>query len=435
MTENCSIKKPNTFKEALDFAGALSVNSHGLNDLVGTALELRVATASGLDIAPKSVAVGGSTNIGENFKTVIKNLNELRKLIVNDSGDKSYGDYGELESSGDPSCAKLCAGHILDILPQLYATLEFLYFKVGDDSLIGGGNWRNETCNGAAIGAWLVSKSSLPLAVVSQVGLLPGGFEDNEHLSKQQGSSLQSKLGALVRGAGGREGTSLHNLLLDLAIVTKWSSCSVATCMVMLATLCDGVKTKFQNQLTNYHGMERVLTQLSSTLKPFAPEQNRESDAYFVALFGGSPQVYSNRLTENTLLKHLSWFSSIITSLIAHLTAIVTECTHWSKESFQNSSISGSFAYGFSFGDKCKSNLDNTVKNEIPNAITKLNEDLTGLQQILEKYFKTSEPSSSTASAVGGILGIAAVGGAGAAFVFNVGGVATIVRGALGILK
>ncbi|GIX62998.1 ribosome binding protein [Babesia caballi] len=439
-----NVPEPKSLKDALDFVGALSDNSGDLKDRVGKDLERRVAKALGLRTAPKSVADdGSSTTISQNFNDVLTKLNELRKLIVHDSHHGSYGSYDSLkQSSHDASCTDLCVQHILGVLSQLYGTLNYFRFKVDtNNGGLGGGGWRGDKCNGyvssatGTLGAWLKDSNTAPnglhSASGSDVKILPGGYKTGANLKSTEGSALESHLQKLVSDSGSSTGSCLHYLLLDMAVITKYSHCLVPTCLVIMRALCEGGQKKFQAKLTQDSGLEDILKTLRDTLKPFAPEQSEGSQALLTALFKGSPHVYSKHLSD-TYLKHFKWLTTILPLLIASLQFLSTDSTTWEQTDLEYAQTSGPFAYGFSFSDQWSSWRDD-LKGQIPKAITKLTTDLTNLQQILKQHFNTS--GSSAGSIAGSLLGTAAMGGMGTAVALNVGGVTTALKGAIGIFK
>ncbi|GIX60620.1 secreted antigen 1 [Babesia caballi] len=444
MTENCSIKRPNTLKEALDFAGALSVNPSNLKDLVGSALEERARDALGLDQAPNSVGNHNTKTISQNFKTVLTNLEELRKAIVDVSDRGNYGEYNTLAFSYDEvSCVYLFADYMLRILPSLYATLCFLKFKVDlTDCGLGGGGWTQEQCNtpnnSSSLNRWLKTfgPDGLPSSRGSNATILPGGYGSTADSNSTEGSTLKSKLDKLINNPGGFDGACLQYLVLDLSIANEYSPCSTAPCLAVMRALCEHLNTKFNSKIAQYPELLSNCKAVLSNLEKLTPDSGSDQTALLMALFEGSPYKFSERLQSEAFERYMNWLATNLNPLIESLKSLKTECTNWSSTALQTAIISGPFAYGFSFGGKWKSRWDNDeVKNEIPSYVETLIPHLSKLKATLEKYFKTSAASSSTGAAVGGLLGTAAVGGAGAAFAFNVGGLTTIVRGALGILK
>ncbi|GIX66369.1 secreted antigen 1 [Babesia caballi] len=442
MTNCPDVPAPTSLKEALDFAGALNKNSSDLKDRVGKELQERVKTKLSLSGELKSVS---GSSISDNFEDFLSELDALRKEIVDTQHQNNYGNYEFLKDIGvNDYCAKTCVSHILDILPSLYATLNFLYFQV--DSLqnnLGGGGWENQSCNTGSMSQWLKDSHGLPSASHSgsmpsdaSPTILPGGYGNN--LSAKQGSDLDTPLGELISGAGGGSGRPIHNLLLDLVLITRWSTCNTATCMAAVRAVCENIAKKFQTQIRSYSDIRSACSAVQSHITTLTPDQD-DSNALLTALFEGAPHAYSETLEPDAFRGYMMWLTRTLPSLIASLTLLKTDSTKWAKQDLTDATISGSFGYGFSFGGKWRSNWNNSiVKKDIPEAINKLTTDLTKLQSILQKHFPTTEPNGSGSSAgsiAGSLLGTAAVGGAGAAVALNVGGVSTALKGVIGILK
>ncbi|GIX61137.1 secreted antigen 1 [Babesia caballi] len=441
-----AVYKPATLKDTLDLAAALSVNST-LKQGVGKALEERVAKALGLHSAPPTVSYDSSVKtISQNFENVLTKLNDLRTAIVDNGDHTTYGKYDHLaSSSGEVTCVEICTDHILTILPRLYATLNFLLFKVDDTYTNLGGEWENQECNSGnhvdnskSLNQWLTdtgstgipSSSGSPLK--SSATLLPGGYV-NSKLSQQRGGDIVGTLNDLLIDSGLGDDGFLQHLFLDLGVLGEWSACSTAACLVIVRVLCENFGfSKIQIDMHNVLG--QAINDVLSSIKPLTPWENDEDDeALLTALFDGRPDSYLKRLQHGAFKKCMTMFHDKLGSLIENLNSLKTDCTQWSQQGLKDATISGPFGYGFSFGGKWKSNWSDQIRSQIPAAITKLTTDLTKLQQILKQHFNAS--GSSAGSIAGSLLGTAAVGGAGAAVALNVGGVTTAVKGAIGIFK
>ncbi|GIX62569.1 ribosome-binding protein 1 [Babesia caballi] len=338
-----NVPAPRSSKGALDLFGALNHNSGNLKDSVGKKLEERVAKALGLSAAPMSVACdNGSTTIKDNFEDVLSELDALRKEIVDASHHGSYGDYEFLKDFGvNDYCAKTCVSHILDILPSLYATLNFLYFHV--DSLqnnLGGGGWENQSCNTGSMSQWFKYSHGIPSASHSgsmpsdaSPTILPGGYGNN--LSAKQGRDLDTPLGELLSGSGSDDGGYLHNLLLDVAIITPWSPCNTATCVAAVRGLCEKLDAEFRNHLSQYADLAPAFKSASSQITRLAPDVNSESNVLLTALFKGSPVAYSKRVDAKAFKGYMNWLNRDLNSLIASLTALSRDCENWSQQAFK----------------------------------------------------------------------------------------------------
>ncbi|GIX65168.1 variant erythrocyte surface antigen-1 family protein [Babesia caballi] len=390
MAEGCfSVNKPNTLKDALDFFGALSVS--GLEGNVGEALEKRVRDALGIKLAPNS-ASGGS--IKQNFKDVLTHLVKLREEIVSSGDLTTHGNYEHLKFCGDGSCVGTCVEHILTILPILYATLGFLEFEVNDDNeQLGGGGWMEQFCNfrsgssqGTSLNQWFLrQESGVPSASSSKTTLMPGGYGSD--LSHKRGGELVTPLKDLTSDSEG-SGTSFHNLLLDVAIATPWSPCNVATCLTVLRALSDNFST-FKSQIKKYKNLEDTLNKLCSGLRLLVSEQEGD-EAYFVALFEGSPKQYLQTLESDAFKGYMIWLNDRLDQIITALGSLSADCKAWSDGGLRDGKISGPFGYGFSFGGKWDMQWNDNVNCQIPSTITELTVNLQSLKSVLGKYFDAS---------------------------------------------
>ncbi|GIX66240.1 secreted antigen 1 [Babesia caballi] len=415
---SASVPPPKSLKDALDFAGALLKNSSNIKDLVGKELEDRVAKTLGLRTAPKSVAGNDdSTTISQNFEKVLDNLKELRKLIVDDSHQGSFGSYDSLKrSSHDISCVELCVKSILAIMPRLYATLNFLYFKVEDhNDQMGGSGWMDQTCNGSdGLGTWFKGKTEMPSASDSNTKLLSGGYNASI-LSKKRGSDLEATLQKLVSDSGGGDGKCLHHLLLDVVTVTESSPCNTATQLATLAALCDASSSTFRKEVSKNGSIDGVFKTVIDILKLFAPCNDGEDNALLVSLFDGSPLKYSTVFNAEAFNGYMEWLNRDLDRLIASLKSLSTASANWSAQALHKAEFSGPFGYGFSFSEQWDMQWKSEVQRRIPSAVDRLTNVLTQLTDVLKKSFNHSESyehssseagSSGTGTASGGVGGI-----------------------------
>ncbi|GIX61821.1 secreted antigen 1 [Babesia caballi] len=138
------------------------------------------------------------------------------------------------------------------------------------------------------------------------------------------------------------------------------------------------------------------------------------------------------KLQSDKFPNYLQWLSQHLPSLTAHLQKMNTDCNSWQPSEMPNGQAAGPFPYGFGFADIGSWNsLSETVKSSLQKLTdANTNNGLPALKRHFENLIGSST-SSSVASAVGGILGTAAVGGAGTAVALNVGGVTTALKGAI----
>ncbi|GIX64563.1 ribosome binding protein [Babesia caballi] len=392
---------PTTLKTALEFSGALSTNER-LRERVGQQLENRVKEALGLTVTPNSVA-GGS--IKENFETVLSELNALRVEIVDYGDQNKYGSYDFLrDCSANYYCAKLCVSHMLTIFPPLYATLSFIKFKVdGSEGGLGGGGWQDQqpdgedtqdSGTGTTLYQWLTNTAAgVPSASGPKPTLLPGGYR-SARLGDSSGKDLLSPLANLVSDSGDGSAGPLRYLLLDVAIATQWSHCSTAPCLAVLRALYEKSSTTFKTQIAKHKDLGTVLEKPPVRFELLAPNMGEDDDALLTALFEDSPTKYSAILKTEAFNGYVTWLNENLDKLIKSLSSLSADSAKWTKEGFEQASISGPFGYGFSFGGKWKRIWSDERKNEIPTAINKLTQPMNKLQEEIKKITSHTSESS-----------------------------------------
>ncbi|GIX61475.1 secreted antigen 1 [Babesia caballi] len=393
-----AVPKPTTLKQALDFAGALSKST--LKVPVGKALENSVKEALKLSEIPNSLSNENNTKtIRGNFQDVLGKLEELRKCIDNEHQD-TYESYEDLASTSDTSCVNLCVKYILEILPLLCVTLSFLTFQVDEDAEeLGGGGWADQwggqenhvVTDEGMLMHWLKSHDT---GLASAVGsssdssptLLPGGYGND--LRPNPEYEVVTPLKDLTSAYGPGTGGFLQYLLLDLAVITDFSPCSVATWLTVLKALGEGSKEKFKNHIEKYIGLEDVLNELSNNLEPLTPGESGNNDAYLTALFEGSASMYLKHLTDEYFAGYMKWLNRDVSELITSLQSLGVDSTRWAKNCLERASISGPFNYGFCLSDQSKNWDDH--RGKIPNSITELTANLQSLKSVLENHFNAS---------------------------------------------
>ncbi|GIX63208.1 variant erythrocyte surface antigen-1 family protein [Babesia caballi] len=398
MSDCPDVPEPKNLKDVLDLFEVLSASQ--LEEIVGKELDGRVKDFFSLKDVPKSVS--GYRSISQNFYNVIHELREIRKVIVQNTAQDTYGIYSILASSNvDATCAKHCANRILTILPRLYTTLLFLKFQVEDNHSLGGGTWEEQQCGGGedsasgkdALSHWLKSlqtglhsaQHSESLRSETSPTLLPGGYEGD--LSNTLGGEFVTPLSNLITDSGEDEGY-LQYFLLDLVVITEYSHCNLATCLVVVRALCKTYTSSFQNQGQVISDPESVLKSIATKLKALAPEEadGDVSNALLTALFDGSPSKYSEHLKAAYFEGHMKWLSSIFDELTASLKLLGEESMKWDKAGLTNAKIAGPFGYGFSFSEQWKGEWkDDVAKTKIPDAIQTLTSGLEELKTILEQ--------------------------------------------------
>ncbi|GIX61197.1 variant erythrocyte surface antigen-1 family protein [Babesia caballi] len=339
MNNGCSnVTEPKTLKDALDIFGVLNVNSGGLKEHVFKEIEGRVKTKLNLTEEPKSYSVKGD------FDKVVSSLETLRTSILGDSGKTKYGNYSYLQTSGE-ECRDICVTYILGILPELYATLIFLLYNLDDTYTKLGGEWAYEQCNSGTLGT----------------------------------------LNDLLIDSGVGEDGYLRHLLLDLAVITEFSSCSVATWLTVVRALCENTNA-LKSQIGGHGGLEQAINTVLTSLKPLAPEENGEDDeALLTALFDGRAETYLKQLQPAAFEGYMTWVKDNLDELVTSLNNLKTDSAKWQQEGLRNATMSGPFGYGFSFTENWKSWEENPG-DKIPKAIDKLTVDLKTLKNALEDH-------------------------------------------------
>ncbi|GIX63433.1 variant erythrocyte surface antigen-1 family protein [Babesia caballi] len=413
MESECSrVPEPTTLKNALDLFGALSNST--FKQLVGEALQQRVTDNLGLGAAQNSVSGDSHTHtIKKTFIDVLSHLESFRKLIVGSNNQTDYGDYHLLTSSSDNTCVEVCVDYVLTILPKLYATLNFLEFKVGDYDQLGGGGWQMQYCNGqepsgsgTTLNQWLTNSGpGIPSALGSSSefspALLPGGYGNN--LSPNLGEALVTPLTNLMRDSGEGIDGFLQHLFLDLAVITEFSPSSVATWLTVLAKLFKGSKQKFKDILEQYEGLGDVLERVSDELKQLVAGED-DGEALLTALVDGRPYAYRKHLKPYPFKRYMECMAPNVRKLIKCLKELQADSGKWSKDGLEDATISGPFGYGFSFGGKWES-WDDHPQNEIHGAIEKLIPSLETLENALRKLFNSQVPTGTFGSSGSGSLG------------------------------
>ncbi|GIX64163.1 variant erythrocyte surface antigen-1 family protein [Babesia caballi] len=419
MDNQCSgVLEPKTLKQSLDLFGALNVNFDDLNGRVGKTLERRVSDFLCHKYVSKSLFYdGNTTTISQNFAKVLCELANVRSVIVENTGQDTYGFYSILASvSIDDFCVEQCATLILKCLPRLYTTLNFLKFQVEGKSALGGGGWENQRCNGGgdnpgsgtALNQWLTNSgpTGLPSSSSSSLSessptLLPGGYES--YLSENPGADLVTPLTNLISDSGEGEDGFLQYLVLDLAVITEWSPCSTAACLVVLRAFCSKSSNPLESEIGRHTELKQASQTVYSSCKPLAPEQEDEDDdAILTALFYGSPDAYSKCLQPVALKRYIAWLKNKLDPLIYSLNLLKTDSLGWKKEELLNATISGPFGYGFSFSEKWTDWNEDIAKTYIPIAITKLVRELIKLRDIVEKHFDAGVSAETSCSSFHG---------------------------------
>ncbi|GIX64192.1 secreted antigen 1 [Babesia caballi] len=433
MTNCTDVPPPNSLKEALDFAGALS--NQGLGNSVGKELEKRVSGYS------DKIAVDNY------FADTLNNLKELRQKL--DKQHSTYGLYTDLESKS----ADCVADTVSDCFPMLYCTLFYLNFNV-NGSEKGGGGWASQPCNSGNIFNWLENGTSIT-SPCSPAKIWRGGF-DSSGVKCSQGSAFSSQLSGCL---GDQGGSKFEMLLSCILFLRPFLPELTSTFMVFVKEICIVVSGESQHEDEEEEDDEEETGESRKALHTNLEEKYKSFNEYsslksccaslkknIGQLIGKGPSgddgalhiprnshtLFKEKLNSDKFSVYLQWVSQNLQYLIRNLIQMKEECTSWDPSDLSNGQAAGPFPYGFGFPKNWQSA---TVKSALSALTTDGSTDsLPALQSHVNKLIGSST-SSSAGSAVGGVLGTAALGGTAAALATNLGGVTTALKGAIGISK
>ncbi|GIX61827.1 secreted antigen 1 [Babesia caballi] len=431
MTRCPDVPPPNSLKEALQFAGALSARYP--EGSVGQELRRRISEYAG------KIAVNNY------FTSTLDNLKQLREKLFNNSWN--HGSYNNVQNTS-PNCL---ADTVTDWFPKFYCTLSYLNFNVNGDAY-GGGQWQHQECSGSnGLSTWLKKGNEIPSASgpSSQAKLWSGGFHGND-IKCRSATEFSSEMGTCVED----NGSKFPMLLSGILFLRPSSPELTSTFVVLVREICvivtgeseDGerhlhgfesrkaLQGKFKSEYgssPNYGSLKSCCKSLKSNIKTLIG--NDSSDGA-LRIPNSSHELYLGMLNSDKISVYLKWLSQHLGSLIANLQQMHKDCTSWNPNSMSNGQAAGPFPYGFGFPNIGSWNNG----QEVQDALSKLTAEGSGGLPALQSHVTiliTAYTSSSTGTVAGSLLGTAAVGGAGAAVALNVGGVTTALKGAIGILK
>ncbi|GIX60993.1 ribosome-binding protein 1 [Babesia caballi] len=140
--ESNRIKQATTLKDALEFLAR--IHDSGAASTVGKALEEKVKEAVH-KLGAKEIRAEFSLTkeITKNLSDVLKKASELRDVVVT----ALQITYGQFSSIKVDECKTELAGILIQVLPNLYNTLFYMYFQVsGSFRSRGGGGWELQKC-------------------------------------------------------------------------------------------------------------------------------------------------------------------------------------------------------------------------------------------------------------------------------------------------
>ncbi|GIX63658.1 secreted antigen 1 [Babesia caballi] len=430
------VPPPKTLKDALDFAGALGQGN--LKSSVGQKLQERVSEYA------EKIAVDNY------FDETLNNLTKLREKLDKSSG--VYGSYSDLQNNFQPECL---ADAVSGCFPTLYCTLSYLHFNVNGKAQ-GGGAWKSQSCSSNNLGNWLKSKVEIPSASgqTSSATIWRGGFDSVKCFTASEFSTeLRSCL-------GDQGGSKFEMLLSGILFLKPWLPELTSTFLVFVVEICiiisgegsesedddddeeDGRESRntlhatFEKQyksFNEYSSLTLCCKTVKTTIETLIGKEPGGDDGA-LHIPRNSHTLFKEKLNSDKISVYLQWLSRNLPVLIANLQQMEVDCTNWDPNSMPNGQVAGPFPYGFGFSKNWTSQTASVQKTLRKLTTDSSNDGIPALQGHVNKLIASST-SSSVASAVGGLLGTAAVGGAGASVALNVGGVTTALKGAIGIFK
>ncbi|GIX66178.1 secreted antigen 1 [Babesia caballi] len=345
-----AIKPPETLKDSLDFIAKLYQLAAG--DAIGKALEDKVKEAIEKLMPEKSSSsVFIIRDIKLNFGNTLELATSLRDVIVNQKRIISHGEYSNFTLDNR---AKECANIFLEILPNLYNTLYYLYFQVTTSfRRRGSGEWQTQTCkkdfyNDDYLHKWLISRRGIPSSSTSRAAILPGGY-DEEELGSNTGDYLHGFLLELVDGEG--EETSFSKLIVAIIFATDLKEASTAATVIWVAAFCRAVvEGAFSRKLADpiITCISKACSNVLTHITRIAPQKRKSGN--LVSLCRGTVDYYTDNIKSGNPDVFIKWVKKHLATIISNLRRMDTACKEWVYIDFNQGKYAGPFSYGFMFG-------------------------------------------------------------------------------------
>ncbi|GIX61806.1 secreted antigen 1 [Babesia caballi] len=427
-----TIPVPTTLKTALEFTGALGQGN--LKGRVGKQLEKRIS-----EYSDKLV-------VASNFRSTLDNLKQLREKL--DKKHSTFGSYSNLQSQ----TVECLADTVADCFPKLYCTLYYFNFNVSVDAY-DAGEWKNQSCSSGNLQNWLKGNSEIPSASgpSSQAKLWSGGFHGGD-IKCRSATEFSSEMGTCVEDNGSKFPMLLSGILFLKPSLPELTS----TFLVLVKEICiivcgEGIELEEEREddygesrktlqkkfksvygsVPDYASLKLCCSSVKSSIeKLIGKEPGGDNGALRIP--NSSRRMYMKKLQSKNFPKYLQWLSQNLERLIENLKQMKSDCQNWKPSDMSKGQAPGPFPYGFAFFQSWNQGTAQTALSALMG--DENTNGLPALQGHVNKLLATST-SSSAGSIAGSLLGTAAVGGAGAAVAFNVGGVTTALKGAIGIFK
>lgn len=395
----CSIKKPETFKDLLDFLAKVETGAdlrHDVYERMVNKMEPFVGGAEKkkfhrLDFVGDEFVTDGYV------KDLFDGVKDLRQHLLADPDD--YGAYNNMcLVVGHTHCYADTTATALEALPRLYSSLYFLYFNGAYEmKAVKGGEWKDDYLDdeNTTLHKWL--KDQLD---VENPQLVKGGF-GNVELAHHTGDEVATKVRRLLHTT---YPTALQNLLTGSLFATEeWNDSLLSHALMFTHDFCDYI-----NNHMKYFQESAALTgacdRIKQTLHPFT--KNGLGFQYAVCKYNND--MYSGRITARTFSDYLMWLEKNINKINYAVRDMKEDCVNWTAENISNGTTAGPFKYGFIFKDE---NWEKNVKGSLPGMLYKLSDEQDG--SLLELWKELLKFIEKREFGVMGKLGSTSSGGSG----------------------
>ncbi|GIX60922.1 secreted antigen 1 [Babesia caballi] len=263
----------------------------------------------------------------------------------------NYGNYGTFDVE---SCAEECAIILLDISPDLYNTLFYLYFQVTPSfKRRGSGEWETQTCkkhfhSDNYLHEWLIGSQGISSSSSSNGTILSGGYR-NEELSTKTGDDLHNILFSFVDGEG--EETSFSKLIVTISLASDLTEASTAASVIWVVAFSKAVvRDTFVGKLTDPIStcISEACSNVLTNITLIAPEGSKGSN--LIALCEGTVDYYTRNIKSDDFDACIEWLKDNLQEIIRNLQKMGAVCKDWDNNMLEYGKYAGPFPYGFMFG-------------------------------------------------------------------------------------
>lgn len=412
-------RKPTSLKDALNFMSAL-YNNQPLQTHVARHLEKNAIFFF------QEWAIYTVNNC---FYYTLKYADLVRNHIVRDP--EKYEDYGAVFVSNNG--ADVYAKYIINLLPRVFSTLNYLYFELDSGwERFWGGQWNMNRCDGEGeypvlrfdssedrfravpcgtdLHKWLTDQHPFAFTGIGsskesanpEARILPAGYKIEELSNNYLAEALGSLKGLVYYTSYGNGYGYMQYLLLYLFFdYPTFNGANTGLSLAFLSGFCKAVADgTFDSQIRRYNGdyknLKVICVGLLPKLKAVASEWNGQTGVYLMALFGGSGNDYKQLLQAGRFDAYAEQLKRIINPLVASLKLMREDAPMWNGDDLIGGTVAGPYAYGFAFNDQWKTSEWTAsefpgLQHDLPEVINKLIGDdaqSTGTLQALEQCLK-----------------------------------------------